>query len=83
MRHLPFPNVPFTTEMINELLLFIFSMFCTALQFIHLYRTSLPSQTTVNFYLIDPFLAMFVFIISSRRLLYCLLERVTVSRSMS
>lgn len=78
-KHLPFPQVPYSSELFNEFYLFIFSIMCTALQFIHLYRTTfwLPgsSHTTVNFYLIDKYLAYFIFVMSSRRLFYCLLER--------
>lgn len=79
-KHLPFPQVPHNSELFNEFYLFIFSIMCAALQFIHLYRTTFwleqsPSHTTVNFYLIDKYLVYFIFFISSRRLFYCLLER--------
>lgn len=79
-KHLPFPQVPHNSELFNEFYLFIFSIMCAALQFIHLYRTTFwleqsSSHTTVNFYLIDKYLVYFIFVISSRRLFYCLLER--------
>lgn len=78
-KHLPFPQVPHNSELFNELYLFVFSVMCAALQFIHLYRTTFwldqSSSSTVNFYLIDKYLVYFILVISSRRLFYCILER--------
>uniref|UniRef100_A0A336M0F4 CSON009479 protein n=1 Tax=Culicoides sonorensis TaxID=179676 RepID=A0A336M0F4_CULSO len=80
-KHLPFPQVSNNSDIFNEFYLFIFAIMCAALQFIHLYRTTFwleqtsSHTTTINFYLIDKYLVNFIFIISSRRLIYCLLER--------
>lgn len=68
----------FFSDLLNEMILFIFSIFCSALQFLHLYRTTFPSSAPVNYYLIDRFLAIFIAIMSGRRLVYCILERITL-----
>lgn len=53
-------------------------MIATAMQFLHLYRTVwwLPESNTnqtMNFYLIDGHLTMFIVILLGRRFMYCFL----------
>lgn len=38
-KHIPFPDVPQSSEMLNELLMFGYTSLATSLQFLHLYRT--------------------------------------------
>lgn len=38
-KHIPFPDVPQSSEMLNELLMFGYTALATSLQFLHLYRT--------------------------------------------
>ncbi|XP_035901788.1 transmembrane protein 39A-like [Anopheles stephensi] len=75
-KHVPYPNVEQSSELMNELLIFCFTILASATQFLHLYRSVwwLPNsynRQAVNFYLIDWDLAIFIDIMASRRLLYC------------
>uniref|UniRef100_A0A182NSZ0 Transmembrane protein 39A n=1 Tax=Anopheles dirus TaxID=7168 RepID=A0A182NSZ0_9DIPT len=75
-KHVPYPNVEKSSELMNELFLFCFTIIASATQFLHLYRSVwwLPNsynRQAVNFYLIDWDLAIFIDIMASRRLLYC------------
>ncbi|XP_055630919.1 transmembrane protein 39A-B [Toxorhynchites rutilus septentrionalis] len=75
-KHVPFPNVEHNSELLNEFLIFGFTIIASATQFLHLYRTVwwLPNSYTrqaVNFYLIDWDLSIFIYVMASRRLLYC------------
>lgn len=53
-KHIRFPDVPYSSELVNELMIFLYTMIATAMQFMHLYRTvwwlpdSNTSQTMVN-----------------------------------
>lgn len=53
-KHIRFPDVPYSSEIVNELMIFVYTMIATAMQFLHLYRTvwwlpeSNTSQTMVN-----------------------------------
>lgn len=53
-KHIRFPDVPYSSELVNELMIFLYTMIATAMQFLHLYRTvwwlpeSNTSQTMVN-----------------------------------
>lgn len=53
-KHIRFPDVPYSSELVNELMIFMYTMIATAMQFLHLYRTvwwlpdSNTSQTMVN-----------------------------------
>lgn len=74
-KHFPFPNVPIESNFIFEISMFAFTLICTCLQFMHLYRTVwwLPNSFTnqaVNFYLIDIYLFLFILLILSRRIIY-------------
>lgn len=47
-KHIRFPDVPYSSELVNELMIFLYTMFATAMQFLHLYRTVfwLPESNT-------------------------------------
>lgn len=57
-KHIRFPDVPYSSELTNELMIFLYTMIATAMQFLHLYRTvwwlpdSNTSQTMVNLFLL-------------------------------
>ncbi|XP_055318078.1 transmembrane protein 39A [Sitodiplosis mosellana] len=77
-KHIRFPDVPYSSELVNELMIFLYTMIATAMQFLHLYRTVwwLPESNTsqtMNFYLIDEHLTMFIVILLGRRFMYCFL----------
>lgn len=38
-KHIPFPDVPTSSEILNEFYIFLFSLIATGAQFMHLYRT--------------------------------------------
>lgn len=38
-KHIPFPDVPHSNEIINEIFIFLFTIVSAAAQFMHLYRT--------------------------------------------
>lgn len=54
-KHIRFPDVPYSSELVNELMIFMYTMIATAMQFLHLYRTvwwlpeSNTSQTMVTY----------------------------------
>uniref|UniRef100_A0A182IZM4 Uncharacterized protein n=1 Tax=Anopheles atroparvus TaxID=41427 RepID=A0A182IZM4_ANOAO len=75
-KHVPYPNVEHNSELLNEFVIFFFTIIASITQFMHLYRTVwwLPNsynRKSMNFYLIDWDLAIFIDIMVSRRLLYC------------
>lgn len=83
-KHFPFPNTPIDDDLVFELLMFLYTTTAAGLQFLQLYRSVwwLPhsyNNHSVNFYLIDGNLVIFIMIILSRRLVYIvgckLLER--------
>lgn len=47
-KHIRFPDVPYSSELVNELMIFMYTMIATAMQFLHLYRTVwwLPESNT-------------------------------------
>lgn len=53
-KHVRFPDVPYHSELLNELMMFAYTIIAAALQFMHLYRTvwwlpeSNTNQTMVN-----------------------------------
>ncbi|XP_056637192.1 transmembrane protein 39A [Diorhabda carinulata] len=74
-KHFPFPNTPIDNDLFFESLMWFFAIATTALQYLHLYRSVwwLPHSYTrqaVNFYLIDPYLVIFISLALSRRLIY-------------
>lgn len=38
-KHIPFPDVPSSSEILNEFFIFMFSLISAGAQFMHLYRT--------------------------------------------
>jgi hypothetical protein len=75
-KHIAFPDVPHSPEILNELLIFVFTIVSAGGQFMHLYRTVwwLPDSFThqiMNLYLIDTYLAIFIVVILGRRLIFC------------
>ncbi|XP_077293544.1 transmembrane protein 39A isoform X2 [Arctopsyche grandis] len=76
-RHIPFPNIPHDGDLLFELMTFIFTALAAGAQFLNLYRTvwwlphSFTSQT-MNFYLIDFHVVLFILIVLGRRLLFIL-----------
>ncbi|XP_063242588.1 transmembrane protein 39A [Bacillus rossius redtenbacheri] len=86
VKHIPVPVIPQDGGVTFEVLMFVFTVMSSCLQFLHLYRTVwwLPQSFTryaMNFYLIDPYLVGFIGTILSRRLLYCMLCRVLAAWS--
>ncbi|XP_059607725.1 transmembrane protein 39A [Phlebotomus argentipes] len=74
-KHTPFPDVSHPPEFINELIMFIFVAIAASAQFLHLYRTGWWLEDsfvheTMNFYLIDKYLVMFIVTILSRRVIF-------------
>ncbi|XP_047103018.1 transmembrane protein 39A isoform X1 [Schistocerca piceifrons] len=83
-KHIPVPSIPQDGSMIFEMLMFIFTVVSSFLQFLHLYRTVwwLPqshTKYTMNFYLIDPYLVGFIVTILGRRLVYCALTHFVIT----
>ncbi|XP_016930526.3 transmembrane protein 39A-B [Drosophila suzukii] len=77
-KHIPFPEHATTSEWLSELIMCAFTMGSAIVQFINIYRTNwwLPQAHTrhmVNIELIDPYLRYLLFILNTRRLIYCLL----------
>ncbi|XP_022904206.2 transmembrane protein 39A [Onthophagus taurus] len=76
-KHFPFPNTPISSDILFECLMYFFTLGASGLQFVHLYRSVwwLPNSYTnqsVNFYLIDINLVLFIGVVLARRLLYVL-----------
>lgn len=48
LQHIRFPDVPYSSELVNEFMIFLYTMIATAMQFLHLYRTVwwLPESNT-------------------------------------
>lgn len=47
-KHIRFPDVPYNSELLNELMMFAYTIIAAAMQFLHLYRTVwwLPESNT-------------------------------------
>lgn len=81
-KHISFPDsLTNSSEFLNELFIFLLTVFACASQFIHLYRTVfwLPesfTNKTVNLYLIDTYLVVFIVVIIGRRLLFCIICKI-------
>ncbi|GAB0090812.1 transmembrane protein 39A [Sergentomyia squamirostris] len=74
-KHIPFPDYSNPPEIINELIMFVFVAIAAFAQFLHLYRTGWWLEDsfvheTMNFYLIDVYLVMFIVTILARRVVY-------------
>uniref|UniRef100_A0A1B6DBM3 Transmembrane protein 39A n=1 Tax=Clastoptera arizonana TaxID=38151 RepID=A0A1B6DBM3_9HEMI len=76
-KHVPVPSLPHDSNVMFEIIMFVFTTMATFLQFLNLYRSVwwLPHSYTsysMNFYLIDPYLVGFIATILGRRLIYSL-----------
>lgn len=74
-KHMPMPALPSDSNIMFEVMMFLYTAAAVFLQFLHLYRSVwwLPdsnSSQTMNFYLIDPYLIGFIITILVRRLIY-------------
>lgn len=39
-KHIPFPDIPSNSDLINECIIFLFALFSAGMQFLHIYRTA-------------------------------------------
>ncbi|KAL1509443.1 hypothetical protein ABEB36_004178 [Hypothenemus hampei] len=74
-KHFPFPSPPTDSDFFFDFVMALFAITGAGLQFLYLYRSVwwLPNSytsTAMNFYLIDPNLAVLIVIIFLRRLYY-------------
>ncbi|XP_015604761.1 transmembrane protein 39A isoform X2 [Cephus cinctus] len=79
-KHVPIPSVPVDSQLMFEALSLAVSAIAASLQLLNLYRTVwwLPqsyNEYTMNFYLVDPYLLIFIATMLARRLIYALLRR--------
>ncbi|KAG7209468.1 hypothetical protein KM043_015557 [Ampulex compressa] len=79
-KHVPIPMVPVDGQLTFEALSFGVSIVAACLQMLNLYRTVwwLPhsyNNYSVNFYLIDPYLLIFILTMIARQFVYTLLRR--------
>ncbi|XP_033216276.1 transmembrane protein 39A isoform X2 [Belonocnema kinseyi] len=80
-KHVPIPTIPVDGQLMFEALSLATSIIAACLQLLHLYRTVwwLPqsyNEYTMNFYLIDPHLLIFIGTMVARRFIYALLQRI-------
>ncbi|XP_071626132.1 transmembrane protein 39A [Temnothorax longispinosus] len=80
-KHIPIPAVPVDRQLNFEALSLIVSIIAACLQLLNLYRTVwwLPNSYngySMNFYLIDPYLLIFIFTMVAHRFLYKLLRKI-------
>ncbi|XP_075227233.1 transmembrane protein 39A isoform X2 [Lycorma delicatula] len=74
-KHIPVPTLPHDSSMVFEVIMFVYTVMATVLQFVHLYRSvwwlsQSYTRYTINFYLIDPYLVGFIGTILARRFIY-------------
>ncbi|ENN72663.1 hypothetical protein HUJ04_006712 [Dendroctonus ponderosae] len=74
-KHFPFPISSNSSDLIFDVILVLYAIVAAALQFLYLYRSVwwLPNsytQSTMNFYLIDPNLVILIVVIFARRIYY-------------
>ncbi|XP_003393537.1 transmembrane protein 39A isoform X1 [Bombus terrestris] len=80
-KHVPIPVVPVDGHLTFEVLSLVVSIIAASLQMLNLYRTVwwLPhsyNNYSMNFYLIDPYLLVFIIIMIARQFIYSLLHRI-------
>lgn len=80
-KHVPLPEIPTSSELSFEVDIFMFCILAMCSQYLNLYRSVfwLPyshTESTLNYYLIDPYVVAFNLIIVGRRLPLCLLKQV-------
>ncbi|XP_013415459.1 transmembrane protein 39A [Lingula anatina] len=86
LKHVHIPDIPSDSNLLFELILFVYCVVAMCMQYINLYKTVwwLPhSHATyaVNFYLIDPHLVLFLVLLFSRRLIWCWVKEVYGGKS--
>lgn len=79
-KHVPIPLVPIDGQLTFEALSLVVSIIAACLQLLNLYRTVwwLPhsyNNYSMNFYLIDPYLLIFIFTMVTRNIVYTLLHQ--------
>ncbi|XP_070508466.1 transmembrane protein 39A [Chironomus tepperi] len=82
-KHIAFIQSCFTqgeNEILSELIIFMFTLIAASSQFVHLYRSvwwhpESYHNYSMNFYLIDKSLVVFIFVMIGRRFFYCLLVK--------
>ncbi|XP_031843291.1 transmembrane protein 39A isoform X2 [Nomia melanderi] len=79
-KHVPIPVVPIDGHLTFEALSLVVSLVAASLQMLNLYRTVwwLPhsyNNYSMNFYLIDPYLIIFIITMMARQFIYSLLRR--------
>ncbi|XP_011302897.1 transmembrane protein 39A [Fopius arisanus] len=79
-KHVPIPAVPVDDQLMFEALSLGISILAACLQLLNLYRAVwwLPqsyNEYSMNFYLIDPYLLVFILTMVARRFVYALLRR--------
>ncbi|XP_060583973.1 transmembrane protein 39A-like isoform X2 [Ruditapes philippinarum] len=85
-KHAHIPEIPGDTNVSFEVMLYIFGFIVMCLQYINLYKTVwwLPhshANYALNFYLIDPYLASFLCVLMSRRLIWCFVQEIYGSKT--
>ncbi|XP_017889783.1 transmembrane protein 39A isoform X1 [Ceratina calcarata] len=80
-KHVPIPAVPVESHLMFEALSMVVSIIAAFLQMVNLYRTVwwLPhsyNNYSMNFYLIDPYLLIFIITMVARQFIYSLLRRI-------
>ncbi|XP_078043036.1 transmembrane protein 39A isoform X2 [Augochlora pura] len=79
-KHVPIPVIPVDGHLMFEALSLVVSLVAASLQMLNLYRTVwwLPhsyNSYSMNFYLIDPYLIIFIVTMMARQFIYSLLHR--------
>ncbi|CAC5360568.1 unnamed protein product [Mytilus coruscus] len=85
-KHCHLPDIPSDSNLSFEAMVYVFGIIVMGLQYINLYKTVwwLPhshANYALNFYLIDPYLLLFLCVLMSRRLIWCLAQEISGSRS--
>ncbi|CAH1799828.1 unnamed protein product [Owenia fusiformis] len=85
-KHAHIPEIPSESNLTFEALLFVFSVVSMCMQYISIYKTVwwLPHSHEIyalNFYLINPYLVIFLTLLMSRRVVWCFVKEVFGSKS--
>lgn len=80
-KHSHLPEIPGDSNISFEAMLYMFGVIVMGLQYINLYKTVwwLPhshANYALNFYLIDPYLVLFLSALMSRRLVWCFVQEI-------
>ncbi|XP_033098313.1 transmembrane protein 39A-like isoform X2 [Anneissia japonica] len=79
IRHLDIPSLPTDGNLFFEAMMLVYLLMALFLQYVNIYKTIWwlpvpPSNTALNFYLINPFLVIFITVVLSRRLIWSLVS---------